>query len=103
MSPRSPRYLAISLNMPGEARDALLQLRGANQQEQVDMELKEMLEEAAAEKEPEMSILELIGSSKLRLPLIICIFMHLSQQLSGMVAIFYYSISFFTRYNFTQS
>ena len=103
MSPRSPRYLAISLNMPGEARDALLQLRGANQQEQVDMELKEMLEEAAAEKEPEMSIPELIGSSKLRLPLTICIFMHLSQQLSGMVAIFYYSISFFTRYNFTQS
>jgi len=96
VSPRSPRYLAISLNMPGEARDALLQLRGANQQEQVDMELKEMLEEAAAEKEPEMSILELIGSSKLRLPLIICIFMHLSQQFSGMVAIFYYSISFFT-------
>ena len=81
----------------------MLQLRGANQQEQVDMELKEMLEEAAAEKEPEMSILELIGSSKLRLPLIICIFMHLSQQLSGMVAIFYYSISFFTRYNFTPS
>merc|ERR1712037_586455 len=39
---------------------------------------------------------ELICSSKLRLPLIICIFMHLSQQLSGMVAIFYYSISFFT-------
>merc|ERR1719180_191500 len=63
VSPRSPRYLAISLNMPGEARDALL---------------------------------ELIGSSKLRLPLLICIFMHLSQQLSGMVAIFYYSISFFT-------
>ena len=89
--------------MPGEARDALLQLRGADQHEQVDMELKEMLEEAAAEKEPEMSILELIGSSKLRLPLVICIFMHLSQQLSGMVAIFYYSISFFTRYNLTPS
>ena len=89
--------------MPGEARDALLQLRGVNQQEQVDMELKEMMEEAAAEKEPEMSIPELIGSSKLRLPLIICIFMHLSQQLSGMVAIFYYSISFFTRCNFIPS
>merc|ERR1719356_1314975 len=55
-----------------------------------------MLEEAAAEKEPEMSILELIGSSNLRLPLTVCVVMHLSQQLSGMVAIFYYSISFFT-------
>ena len=97
MSPRSPRYLAISLDMPGEARDALLQLRGGNQQQEVDIELKEMLEEAAAEKEPEVSLVELIGSSKLRLSLIICIVMHLSQQLSGMVAIFYYSISFFTR------
>ena len=97
VSPRSPRYLAISLDMPGEARDALLQLRGGNQQQEVDIELKEMLEEAAAEKEPEMSLVELIGSSKLRLSLIICIVMHLSQQLSGMVAIFYYSISFFTR------
>lgn len=75
----------------------MLQLRGGNQQQEVDIELKEMLEEAAAEKEPEMSLVELIGSSKLRLSLIICIVMHLSQQLSGMVAIFYYSISFFTR------
>ena len=75
----------------------MLQLRGGNQQQEVDIELKEMLEEAAAEKEPEVSLVELIGSSKLRLSLIICIVMHLSQQLSGMVAIFYYSISFFTR------
>jgi len=96
VSPRSPRYLAISLNMPGEAKEALLQLRGADERELVEKEVEEMLEEAAAEKEPEMSILELIGSSNLRLPLTICVVMHLSQQLSGMVAIFYYSISFFT-------
>ena len=97
VSPRSPRYLAISLNMPGEAKEALLQLRGVDERELVEKEVEEMLEEAAAEKEPEMSILELIGSSNLRLPLTICVVMHLSQQLSGMVAIFYYSISFFTR------
>merc|ERR1719195_1316119 len=95
VSPRSPRYLAISLNMPGEAKEALLQLRGVDERELVEKEVEEMLEEAAAEKEPEMSILELIGSSNLRLPLTICVVMHLSQQLSGMVAIFYYSISFF--------
>ena len=83
--------------MPGEAKEALLQLRGADERELVEKEVEEMLEEAAAEKEPEMSILELIGSSNLRLPLTICVVMHLSQQMSGMVAIFYYSISFFTR------
>ncbi len=35
------------------------------------------------------------ASSRYRLPLFICILMHLSQQLSGMVAIFYYSTKFF--------
>ena len=75
----------------------MLQLRGVDERELVEKEVEDMLEEAAAEKEPEMSIFELIGSSNLRLPLTICVVMHLSQQLSGMVAIFYYSISFFTR------
>lgn len=92
-SPRSPRYLAITLQLPGEARDALSLLRG---DQDVEEELEEMVRESLEEKEVEMSVLELLSSPSLRLALVVCVVMHLSQQLSGMVAIFYYSISFFT-------
>merc|ERR1719322_1193356 len=61
----------------------------------VDNELDEMKAEKEAEQEPEMSIIELLSSSKLRQALIICVVMHLSQQFSGMVAIFYYAVTFF--------
>jgi SP family facilitated glucose transporter-like MFS transporter 1 len=94
VSPRSPRYLAISLDQEGEARKELMKLRN-NDDEMVDRELEEMKEEKEAEQEPEMSILELLSSSKLRQALIICVVMHLSQQFSGMVAIFYYAVNFF--------
>merc|ERR1719244_568977 len=93
-SPRSPRYLALTLGMPEEARKELLKLRGG-QDQRVDQELKEILEEGSGDQESEMSLLELLKSQKLRLPLVICVVMHLSQQLSGMVAIFYYSVTFF--------
>jgi len=93
-SPRSPRYLAITLKMPEAARKELIRLRGGDDLA-VDQELQEMQDEAEAEHEPELSIPQLLISSKLRLPLIICVVMHLSQQFSGMVAIFYYSVTFF--------
>ena len=57
--------------------------------------MQEITEEAEAEPEPQMTVLELLRSAKLRVALIICVVMHLSQQLSGMVAIFYYSVTFF--------
>jgi len=69
-SPMSPRYLAISLNQPERAR---------KEQEQ----------------EPKLSILDLLRAAHLRKALVICIVMHLSQQFSGMVAIFYYAVDFF--------
>ena len=94
VSPRSPRYLAISLDQVEEARKELMKLRN-NDDEMVDKELEEMKAEKEAEQEPEMSILELLSSSKLRQALIICVVMHLSQQFSGMVAIFYYAVNFF--------
>ena len=61
----------------------------------VEMEMEEMKMESEAEKEPDMSVLELLGSSKLRVSLVICIVMHLSQQLCGISAIFYYAVKFF--------
>jgi len=94
VSPRSPRYLAISLEQVEEARKELMKLRN-NDDDMVDKELEEMKAEKEAEQEPEMSILELLKSKKLRVALIICVVMHLSQQFSGMVAIFYYAVNFF--------
>merc|ERR1719244_2451549 len=94
VSPSSPRYLAISLNKVEQARKELMKLRN-NDDEMVERELEEMKTEQETEQEPEMSILELLCSSNLRQALIICVVMHLSQQLSGMVAIFYYAVTFF--------
>ena len=50
---------------------------------------------ASALEDNRVGIRELLTSSSLRLPLLVCIAMHLSQQLSGLVAIFYYSTDFF--------
>ena len=77
-----PRYLAITLNDIDEARAALLVLRGGDV-ELVEAELEEMKAEGAAEKEPDMTILELLSSAKLRVALVICIVLHLGQQLCG--------------------
>ena len=89
--PSSPRYLAISLDSPDEAREALLLLR-ANNVSQVDAEMEEMLAEKEASKEPDMGVFKLLGSSSLRPALIICVVMHLSQQLSGMVSTLFFFI-----------
>ena len=51
--------------------------------ELVEAELEEMKAEGAAEKEPDMTILELLSSAKLRVALVICIVLHLGQQLCG--------------------
>ena len=60
---------------------ALIKLRGTPH---VDDELEEMRrEEAANQEEAQISMLELLKSSSLRLPLVISVVMHLSQQLSG--------------------
>jgi len=93
-SPRSPRYLAISLGLEEEAMKELMKLRN-NNLAVVERELEEMKAEKEVEQEPEMTIIELLFSKNLRVALIICVVMHLSQQFSGMVAIFYYAVTFF--------
>jgi SP family facilitated glucose transporter-like MFS transporter 1 len=50
---------------------------------------------ASAIDDNRVGIVELLSSRSLRLPLFICVAAHLSQQLSGMVAIFQYSTGFF--------
>ena len=76
LGPPSPRYLAISLGDTQAARDVLLLLR-AGDTRLVEEEMEEIMQEAKAEKEPDMTILELLKSSKLRVSLVICIVMHL--------------------------
>ena len=91
--PETPRYLIISKNEIDEAEKALKKLRNS---EDVSSEIEEIQnEEQNNDSETNYSIWQLLKSSDLRLCLVVCICLHLSQQLSGMVAIFYYSTSFF--------
>nr|XP_022920398.1 glucose transporter type 1 isoform X2 [Onthophagus taurus] len=92
--PESPRYLLITKQWEEEARKALRRLRASNQ---VEEDIEEMrAEERAQQSESSISMMQLICSRTLRAPLIIGIVMQLSQQLSGINAVFYYSTSLFT-------
>ncbi|CAK6966178.1 solute carrier family 2%2C facilitated glucose transporter member 1-like isoform X2 [Scomber scombrus] len=91
--PESPRYLLINLNQEEDAQKALVCLRG---REDVSEDIQEMKEEAmkmALEKK--VTILELFRSPNYRQPIIIAIILQLSQQLSGINAVFYYSTGIF--------
>ncbi|KAJ9578369.1 hypothetical protein L9F63_005401, partial [Diploptera punctata] len=91
--PESPRYLLITKQWEEEARHALRRLRASNQ---VEEDIEEMrAEERAQQAEATISMMELICSPTLRSPLIIGVVMQLSQQLSGINAVFYYSTLLF--------
>ncbi|KAM4725662.1 solute carrier family 2, facilitated glucose transporter member 1-like [Anableps anableps] len=92
--PESPRFLLINLNQEEEARKALVRLRGT---ENVNKDLQEMKEESAKmAMEKKVTIPELFRSSTYRKPLLIAIMLQLSQQLSGINAVFYYSTGIFS-------
>ncbi|KAM9309254.1 solute carrier family 2, facilitated glucose transporter member 3 [Pholidichthys leucotaenia] len=98
--PESPRYLLIVLNKEEEARKALVRLRGC---ENVDDDIQEMKEEGMKmSMEKKVTILELFRSPNYRQPIIIAIILQLSQQLSGINAVFYYSTSIFKDAGVTQ-
>ncbi|XP_058119657.1 glucose transporter type 1 isoform X3 [Anopheles ziemanni] len=98
--PESPRYLLITKQWEEEARKALRRLRASNQ---VEEDIEEMrAEERAQQCESSISLIELICSPTLRAPLIIGIVMQLSQQFSGINAVFYYSTSLFMSSGLTE-
>lgn len=98
--PESPRYLLITKQWEEEARRALRRLRASNA---VEEDIEEMrAEERAQQSESHMTTMELICSPTLRAPLIIGIVMQLSQQLSGINAVFYYSTFLFTSAGLTE-
>uniref|UniRef100_A0A8C1D4V3 Solute carrier family 2 member 3a n=1 Tax=Cyprinus carpio carpio TaxID=630221 RepID=A0A8C1D4V3_CYPCA len=91
--PESPRYLLINLNEEEQARKALVRLRGY---EDVGKDLQEMKEESAKmAMEKKVTIPELFRTAAYRQPLLIAVMLQLSQQLSGINAVFYYSTGIF--------
>ncbi|XP_054157865.1 glucose transporter type 1-like isoform X2 [Oppia nitens] len=94
LCPESPRYLLISKGRITEARYALQRLRCSSD---VEDDIEEMrIEDRAQQQEARITMLQLITNRSLQTPLIIGIIMQLSQQLSGINAIFYYSTNIFT-------
>lgn len=92
--PETPRYLILSKRQLDDGRKALEKLRNSGSNIQTEIEDIQN-EEAIETSESNVSIWQLLKSRKLRLCLFVCVCLHLSQQLSGMVAIFYYSTGFF--------
>uniref|UniRef100_A0A671Q9B8 Solute carrier family 2 member 2 n=1 Tax=Sinocyclocheilus anshuiensis TaxID=1608454 RepID=A0A671Q9B8_9TELE len=91
--PESPRFLYIKQGKVEEACKSLKRLKG-------DYDTSKDIAEMQAEKEKgmkeaQMSILRLLRSSVYRQQLFVALMMHLSQQFSGINAIFYYSTSIF--------
>ncbi|XP_041828052.1 solute carrier family 2, facilitated glucose transporter member 2 [Melanotaenia boesemani] len=100
LCPESPRYLYILLGKEEEARKSLHRLKGAYDP---TPDLEEMRrEKEEADKEPRVSIRSLIFSSVYRQQLFVALMMHLSQQLSGINAIFYYSTDIFSQAGVSQ-
>ncbi|XP_029958994.1 solute carrier family 2, facilitated glucose transporter member 3 isoform X3 [Salarias fasciatus] len=98
--PESPRYLLIVLNHEEEARKALVRLRGT---EDVNDDIQEMKEEGMKmAMEKKVTVLELFRSPNYRQPIIIAIILQLSQQLSGINAVFYYSTNIFKTAGVTE-
>ncbi|KAM7383321.1 hypothetical protein PAMP_002984 [Pampus punctatissimus] len=98
--PESPRYLLIDLKQDEDARKALVRLRGT---EDVSDDIQEMKEEGMKmSMEKKVTIPELFRSPNYRQPIIIAIILQLSQQLSGINAVFYYSTGIFEGAGVTQ-
>uniref|UniRef100_A0A4W5NK46 Solute carrier family 2 member 1a n=1 Tax=Hucho hucho TaxID=62062 RepID=A0A4W5NK46_9TELE len=98
--PESPRFLLINLNEELKAREVLEKLRGT---EEVGTDMQEMKEEARQMmREKKVTILELFRSPLYRQPIFIAIMLQLSQQLSGINAVFYYSTRIFEKAGVSQ-
>ncbi|XP_051515975.1 solute carrier family 2, facilitated glucose transporter member 1-like [Myxocyprinus asiaticus] len=91
--PESPRYLLINQNEEAKAKSVLKKLRGT---EDVGADMEEMREESRQMmREKKVTIPELFRSPLYRQPIFIAIMLQLSQQFSGINAVFYYSTGIF--------
>ncbi|NXP91291.1 GTR2 protein, partial [Passerina amoena] len=95
LCPESPRYLYIKLGKVEEAKKNLKRLRGNCDPMKEIEEMEKEKQEAASEKK--VSIRQLFTSSKYRQAVIVALMVQISQQFSGINAIFYYSTNIFER------
>ncbi|XP_037534624.1 solute carrier family 2, facilitated glucose transporter member 1 [Nematolebias whitei] len=95
LCPESPRFLLINRNEENKAKTILKKLRGTTD---VSADMQEMKEESRQMmREKKVTILELFRSPLYRQPLLIAVMLQLSQQLSGINAVFYYSTRIFEK------
>ncbi|KAK3531842.1 hypothetical protein QTP70_030940 [Hemibagrus guttatus] len=91
--PESPRYLYIKLGKKEEACRSLKRLKGEYDTSKDVAEMQKEKEEAM--KEARISIWRLLRAPQYRQQLFVALMLHLSQQFSGINAIFYYSTAIF--------
>uniref|UniRef100_A0A674N0F9 Solute carrier family 2 member 1 n=1 Tax=Takifugu rubripes TaxID=31033 RepID=A0A674N0F9_TAKRU len=95
LCPKSPRFLLINKNEENKAKAVLKKLRGTSD---VSVDMQEMKEESRQMmREKKVTILELFRSRLYRQPLLIAVILQLSQQLSGINAVFYFSTDIFEK------
>lgn len=95
LCPKSPRFLLINKNEENKAKAVLKKLRGTTD---VSSDMQEMKDESRQMmREKKVTIPELFRSPLYRQPLLIAVVLQLSQQLSGINAVFYYSTRIFEK------
>ncbi|KAB0397218.1 hypothetical protein E2I00_015110, partial [Balaenoptera physalus] len=91
--PESPRFLLINRKEEESAKEILQRLWGTQDVAQDIQEMKDESVRMAQEKK--VTVVELFRAPSYRQPIIISIMLQLSQQLSGINAVFYYSTGIF--------
>ncbi|KAI5125992.1 solute carrier family 2, facilitated glucose transporter member 3 [Manis pentadactyla] len=91
--PESPRFLLINRKEEDNAKKILQRLWGTQDVAQDIQEMKDESMRMAQEKQ--VTVLELFRAPSYRQPIIISLILQLSQQLSGINAVFYYSTGIF--------
>ncbi|NWX16585.1 GTR3 protein, partial [Aegotheles bennettii] len=98
--PESPRFLLINKMEEEKAQAVLQQLRGTQDVSQDILEMKE--ESAKMSQEKKVTVPELFRSPNYRQAITVAIMLQLSQQLSGINAVFYYSTGIFEKAGIAQ-
>eukprot|EP00096_Caligus_rogercresseyi_P009375 TRINITY_DN3174_c0_g1_i1.p1 TRINITY_DN3174_c0_g1~~TRINITY_DN3174_c0_g1_i1.p1 ORF type:complete len:477 (+),score=100.32 TRINITY_DN3174_c0_g1_i1:239-1669(+) len=90
LCPESPRYIAVTKNDRETSQKILSKLRGTPD---VSEEYDSIVNEG--DSSSSLSILQVFTARSLRKPLLIAVLMHLSQQITGINGIFFYSTKIF--------
>ncbi|XP_022688354.1 glucose transporter type 1-like isoform X1 [Varroa jacobsoni] len=100
LCPESPRFLLFTRNQERAAREALEKLRCTPL---IEEDIEEMRAEDIQEhRETHVTVIQVLRDRTLQVPLLIGIVMHLSQQLSGINAVFSYSLRLFVQAGLTD-